>query len=93
MTVKKTTPSSDCSTISTVSDDDTISTGVVSRVAVEGQQVNPSVPHTVRTQEGQLVVPETPLHSDRTPDYISAQGPVEMPNLCKMYREGDQTII
>ena len=93
MTVKKTTPSSDCSTISTVSDDDTISTGVVSRVAVEGHEVNLSVPHTVRTQMGQLVVPETPLLTNLTSGYISAQGPVDMPNLCKMYREGDQTII
>ena len=89
MTIKKATPSSDCSTLSTVTDDDTISTGVVSRVAVEGQQVNP----TVRTQEGQLVVPETPLNSDHTPGYISSRRPVDMPNLCKLYREGDQTII
>ena len=93
MTIKETTPSPHCSSLSTVTDDDTISPGVVSRVAVEGQQVNPSVPHTVRTQEGQLVVPETPLHSDRTPDYISAEGPVDVPNFCKMYRKGDQTII
>ena len=91
MTIKKITPSSDCSTLSAVRDDDTIGTGVVSRVAVEGQQVNPSVTHTVRTRKGRLVVTEALvqlLNYDRTPTYISAQGPVDMPNRCKVYREG-----
>ena len=57
------------------------------------QQENPSFTHAVRTQVGQIVVTETPLHSDRAPAYISAQGPVDMPSRCQVHREGDQTVI
>ena len=82
------TPSSDVS----LTDGTTTVVPTVTAVTVEEhpQQV---ITHAVRTQVGQLVVTETPVHSERAPAYISAQGPVDMPIRCQVQREGNQTII
>ena len=53
--------------------------------------MNPSVTHSVRTQEEQLV--ETEVTSNYNYISIYAQGPVDVPNGCTVHREGDQTII
>ena len=95
MTIKNptaTATSSHCSTLSsTVTDFDT-STGVASTgtTVEEGQQVNPSFTHSVRTQEEELVETETPVDSYTS---IYAQGPVDVPNGWEVHREVDQTII
>ena len=96
MTIKNptaATPSSHCSTLSsTVTDYDTTTSAVSSRwtTVEEGQQVNPSFTHSVRTQEEELVETETPVDSYIS---ISAHGPVDVPNGWEVHREVDQTNI
>ena len=96
MTIKNTTPtapSSHCSTLSsTVTDYDTTTSAVSSRwtTVEEGQQVNPSFTHSIRTQEEELVETETPVDCYIS---ISAHGPVDVPNGWEVHREVDKTII
>ena len=82
------TPSSDVSLT-----DGTTTVGPTATAVTVEEHPQQVITRAVSTQVGQLVVTETPVHSERAPAYISAQGPVDMPIRCQVQREGNQTII
>ena len=91
MTIKETTSTTPSSDVSPTDGTTTVvPTATAVTVEEHPQQV---ITRAVSTQVGQLVVTETPVHSERAPAYISAQGPVDMPIRCQVQREGNQTII